>query len=638
MAEVKPDEVTFGEYIGNPVQLRVPRYQRAYEWRENRWLDLWRDIDSLYRRSGTPENERTGLSGAAHFMGTVIVQAGPYLGGRQGNELWVVDGQQRLVSLFLLEAARRDHAAALAGENPDPVPLALLFPGPDAPHRLIIGEADISSFDAAVGGEFRDGIPDVHAGTPVADAYRFFRYQLWMGRAADDIDAMRKPPALRRYRGVTPNPPFASWGEPHVKDAYDLGLLEYLVHQGLTFLEIKLNKGDEDPSIVFDTINGKTTQLQQFDHLRNSVFIRMPHRADSFYESMWRPAEDSIRTAVYANLRAQRGDQFLYEYLISLREGAVSMRSLHRAFMERAIHQIGYDVNLKTETEFEELFALPLVQAAKLYPMAVGATASTELAGMRLSLNVETHGLIRDTLTLSAGPTVPLHLRYLIALAAGRINEDDLRARLIRIQSFLVRQMLCDHRQSLLRSEFQEITTGLTDDSIEALEEQLAKKDWATDKDVLATGQRTPLTDHYKTSQVFVVLRGIEREMAGQSAHPVPYGSGDGEFTVEHLYPQSDNPGNPWRSDLKKWGGKAATIENMLAARHTLGNLTAVTHYDNRKNGRKPFNEKKTLIAATTGLKLHDSFLRIQKWSSQEIYERGNKLVRVALTRWPGPV
>ena len=75
-----------------------------------------------------------------------------------GSQLLVVDGQQRLVTLFLLEAARRDQSAYLRDELPSPSPLAGL-PTDVPTRRLIANSKDRPAFDAAMNGDFRDAIP-----------------------------------------------------------------------------------------------------------------------------------------------------------------------------------------------------------------------------------------------------------------------------------------------------------------------------------------------------------------------------------------------------------------------------------------------------------------------------------------------
>ena len=175
---MKPNDRTLGDYFEGANPFVVPPYQRPYEWDEPRWVDLWRDLLLLYRRS-LASSQRLELNGPQHFMGTLIVQTGDWLGGRRGAQLLLVDGQQRIATLFLAEAARRDHAAFLAGIDVDPEPLVRM-PRTDVP-RVTLTTMDQEAFESAMRGDFVNAVPEVHGTSQTARAYRFFRFQLWRG-------------------------------------------------------------------------------------------------------------------------------------------------------------------------------------------------------------------------------------------------------------------------------------------------------------------------------------------------------------------------------------------------------------------------------------------------------------------------
>jgi len=81
---MEPSNQTFQEILGNGVKYTVPRFQRDYAWDQEQWEDLWADIETL--------NEEH-----FHYIGCIILQ-------RKGkHDFEIVDGQQRLVTLSLLE-------------------------------------------------------------------------------------------------------------------------------------------------------------------------------------------------------------------------------------------------------------------------------------------------------------------------------------------------------------------------------------------------------------------------------------------------------------------------------------------------------------------------------------------------------
>jgi len=56
------DRMKLVELLEEPVQYRVPVFQRTYEWDRNRWNGFWEDIKDLY-------DSRTADS---RFLGTLV--------------------------------------------------------------------------------------------------------------------------------------------------------------------------------------------------------------------------------------------------------------------------------------------------------------------------------------------------------------------------------------------------------------------------------------------------------------------------------------------------------------------------------------------------------------------------------------
>ena len=72
--------------LGNEGVYIIPEYQRAYNWKYNEQCDkLWQDIESFVDNH---KNE-------TYFLGSVIIN-------NVDEELYVIDGQQRLTTFMLL--------------------------------------------------------------------------------------------------------------------------------------------------------------------------------------------------------------------------------------------------------------------------------------------------------------------------------------------------------------------------------------------------------------------------------------------------------------------------------------------------------------------------------------------------------
>ncbi len=627
---MKPAEYATGHYLQETLQLHIPEYQRPYSWDIDRHADLWRDVMSQYRRPQVGAIKR-------HFMGALIVEPSSATVPSGVTAFNVIDGQQRLLTLLVVLSAIRDQIAHVGGY---PVPkddeLAFVKPKFASPVRRVVPKKqDEKALDAILTGTFVTEISEPIFGDRLVQAYRFFRYQLWLGETATSKSGASTPPKPAKDKNAPPRGSFAPWGQAASGSAaYDLPRLDAIVTNELTLLELQIDSTDEEAGVIFETMNAKNTPLAQFDLVRNSMFVRMPSLKDSFYAREFEPVEGLLASVTYASKRDSGPEQFLYEYLISVGEDKVNKATLHRRWLNRVIGDLGYQVTPTTESQFEAEYAKPLVRNAWLYPIAVGNKQSVALPdGSTIAVSNDQYARITEIMAMSGGPAVPLILKALYDREKGHLTNADLLTILLDLQSYMVRHVLAGEGLNLLRSTFAAVARVLPDPlTVAGLRTALQAAGWKTDSEVFAV-VKTVDTKSLR-SAVFPILRGIEYHLSGPggSAHPLPYGSQQSQFTIEHIYPQTTNIGNLWLNDLQMWKVKK---DDMDARRYVLGNLTAVTGFDNKKNGKKPFGQKKQLLAQTASLKLHDSFKRLNKWTPPDIDSRTTLLAQAALARWP---
>lgn len=89
---------------------------------------------------------------------------------------------------------------------------------------------------------------------------------------------------------------------------------------------------------------------------------------------------------------------------------------------------------------------------------------------------------------------------------------------------------------------------------------------------------------------------------------------------------------SPTSPDIRAWG---VVLDDMLARRHSLENLTVVTGFENKRNGKTVFERRKLLLAKTASLTLHDSFKDLGRWTPTQIDSRTELLAKVAFKHWP---
>lgn len=97
--------------------------------------------------------------------------------------------------------------------------------------------------------------------------------------------------------------------------------------------------------------------------------------------------------------------------------------------------------------------------------------------------------------------------------------------------------------------------------------------------------------------------------------------------SIEHIFPQSPEPGGAWDGKLKKH----QRIESHV---HRIGNLILLPQPLNEEARRQGFAEKKNIYAKSEGLRMVKEIMKEKDWRQQEIENREKKIIAWATTAW----
>lgn len=90
----------------------IPEYQRGYQWSEDQFEDLWKDLLDLMTRDYSEENKLNDV-----FFGSMFfAKTEEYGNDTSKNTLEVIDGQQRLTSTFVLLKLIKDRLNSFESE------------------------------------------------------------------------------------------------------------------------------------------------------------------------------------------------------------------------------------------------------------------------------------------------------------------------------------------------------------------------------------------------------------------------------------------------------------------------------------------------------------------------------------------
>ena len=550
--EASPAKVI--QYFNGEKQNLIPLFQRPYSWKKVNWQTLWDDMLVQYDM-----DEKS-----AHFMGTIVsVPARSVPVGV--SKYLIIDGQQRLTTLSLLLAALRDSVDRNTSDRIHEVYLINRFREPEDTLKFVPTQADRDRYKAIV---LDRKVPDDQS--LMVEAYQFFLRTL-------------------------------STGVDNNGDKIDCGRVLTTIEHALQV--VMINLGDEDdPYLIFESLNFKGEPLTQADLVRNYILMRFRHSMSTGGE------QERIYSQYWSPMERRLGDdltEFLRHY--AMKDGDnIYQRGIYSAIKA---HLKGMTTPSAVEGEVQRMNNFAGMYASILEPQLESAPAvRARLANIK---------------SLDVGTSYPLLLRLLEARRSGILSPDELERCLGLIESFVVRRAVC----------------GVPTNALNKLFLQWAGKfpsanhvEWLhTSMSTGAGGRRFPndveFSESFKNAPQYG--RGATRfilcrlEASFEHKEPVDLANA----TIEHVLPQTLT--DAWVAEL---GPDARAVHARLI--DTFGNLT-LTGY-NAELGNLPFADKKVRLAHTH-IELSRSVSEQSNWREVEIASRAELLAEVSKSIWPGP-
>jgi uncharacterized protein with ParB-like and HNH nuclease domain len=232
------------DIIEGTKQYVVPLFQRRYIWEQKHWQMLWDDLWGLY------ETE----SSRPHFMGSMVTI--PETLSPQGvTKFLLIDGQQRLTTIFILFCALRDYAKklndSLLAEEIEYKMLVNKFEKDLNYYKLLPTQEDRPAFQKIIHQELFSDVREI------SKCYHFFEHQI-------------------------------------SKNQVNVRKIKQIICNQLSIVSVVLSS-DDDPHLVFESLNFKGKSLTQADLIRNYFFMRIDIRdQDLIYKKYWLPMQETL--------------------------------------------------------------------------------------------------------------------------------------------------------------------------------------------------------------------------------------------------------------------------------------------------------------------------------------------------------
>ncbi|WQZ78198.1 DUF262 domain-containing protein [Helicobacter pylori] len=545
----------FEEHQNN--QFVIPIYQRVYSWGKEHCEQLW---DDIIKTGGNDQIE-------GHFIGSIVfVHDGIYTTNH--NELLIIDGQQRLTTITLLFIALRNHLS-------DEDEFLEKFSRQKIRNRYLINsdEKGDKKFKLILSEPDRDTL-------------------LYL------IDKDRIRPTKPSLRIEENFGLFEKWiAEDKVKlETIFKGLEKLMV------VEISLERGKDNPQLIFESMNSTGKDLTQMDLIRNYILMGLePEKQKIFYKKYWRAMEEGFEQSKREDLF----NKFVRHYLTIKTRDIPNINKVYEAFKR-------YQQERGIETE---VLLQDLQKYCEYFCRIVFKKEDDKDLNKALSFLVD----------LEMDVIYPLLLELYSDYSDGVLSNQDFIPIIALIESYICRRAVCGLGTNSLNKVFPSFTKHIQKD--EYFKSLKAHFGYLTEK------QRFPNNDefkdlfitidfyHFKKNKYF-----LERLEKFDTEEPVD----TQKCTIEHIMPQTLT--EEWKRDLGE--NFEAIHEKYL---HTIGNLT-LTGY-NSEYSNNSFQEKRDMEKGfkQSPLKLNQSLKDLEPFGEEKIKKRANDLADFALKIWTYP-
>ena len=539
------------DFIGtNKVLFRIPVYQRNYDWSESNCNRLLDDIYDIMQ------------SGDKHFLGTIVFMAAKS-GGFALQEYIIIDGQQRLTTLMLILKALSVVAESV---------------GDDCYHEIEEQYLHNKYCDE----EFKVKLK------PIKSDNNQFTLLL-----EDKIDEMDEDTHIY-HNFMLCKERFECWAERGINPSQVLDALTKL-----EIVEIVLTKGEDDPQVIFESINSTGLELSNADLIRNYLLMNADDQ-EKLYENYWLYIEKTLRNKMdYSNL-----DAFFMQYIVYKTSKPVNSRQLYNSFV-KLFKDSGYSQEsiLKELRYYAEIFGAFVYGSAKY---------SERINRLLYRLRV-----------LNQTTCYPFLLHVFDDYHQGVIDEETVEKILQFILAYLLRRMVCGVPSNTLRGLFTYLYNRIfkVASNKQKYYETLNKFLFTvSSKDVIpSAGEFERALQKANIYGNNALCRFLLLDIENGDSKEILQAE---NLTIEHIMPQTLSA---------DWSHiRPEEHEEYL---HTLGNLS-VTGY-NSELSNKSFAEKQDIIRENSkAVILNSDVLDKESWNIATIQARAKRLAGIVMTRY----
>lgn len=535
----------------------IPVYQREYEWKLEHCKQLYNDL--VFTSKTNRES---------HFFGSIVSATNPS-GGR--GEYVIIDGQQRITTVsILLLTIHNILKKGILQSNDENLGNKILKKYLRDQYDNKIKLEPASNSQKAYYALFSEDQSDYIAGSRITLNYQYFYDTILKSEITIDelMDALSK----------------------------------------LVVIDILLDK-DDDPQLIFESLNSTGLALSESDKIRNYVLMALSlNDQRRYYTSYWQKIE---------NYTQQNSDVFIRDYLTLKLHRIPTITKIYAEFKEYS-QRVGKEELLQDMVKYAKYYAV--IQSPEL--------AEPGLRNILTKLRKLDNSVIN-----------PYVMEIMDGYQSQEFELTELVSILQILETYLVRRIICAVPTNALNKIFMTLhkdvqrQEGNDAGYLEKLKYILLSKQgsgrFPTDREVSENLENRNLYQDMKVSYLLYLLECLENQ-DNYEVIDLQKLISEGLLSIEHVMPQTLS--EKWITDL---GGSEAAGKIYDRWLHKLANLTLTAY--NTKYSNNSFADKKNMPKGfkDSHLKLNHYIANCDRWTDIELVERNKQLIDLALKVWP---
>lgn len=367
---------------------------------------------------------------------------------------------------------------------------------------------------------------------------------------------------------------------------------------------------DDNAQKIFESINATGVKLTAADLIRNFLLMNLDSDTqDKYYAQYWRKIEENISND------SKDLEMFFRMYLAIKTYTLVPRNGVYRNFVDWVENK-----KIKTNVLFKDLLE---------YAKISHTINSTPIDSFDNALRQP----IMDFRKIKSDLPISIIMEFFRLYNTEKIKSDTLAQLIQAINIYLIRRSICDMDSQNISKLFPTILrrvlekcNGIYKNVVEVLNQEMVGNNAGTSGSYMPTD--TQMHDIllnanvYKRPALRIVLDRLEL-----NDNPAPVDLS--QLSIEHLMPQT--PTEEWLEELD------VDEETYMANLHRLGNLTLAAKPDNSRMSNQSWNYKNDILKSTAHLKMNMELLAIPKWTIKCIDERTEILIQRICAAFPYP-